>query len=149
LEKLDLSGNKCTHDAGALREAMEALPPSLTELNLHAVGLGDAGLRGVVLPRLAALPRLAYLSLAVNALGAAGFAAVAEALPSLGALETLELPHNRGAGSAGVRALAAALPRAPPSLRYLVVKDCGADAAAVALLEEAGAQLPDLALDAD
>eukprot|EP01047_Picozoa_sp_COSAG01_P113789 COSAG01_NODE_42487_length_439_cov_1.961765_1_plen_86_part_01 len=86
MEKLDLSGNKCTHDAGALREAMEALPPSLTELNLHAVGLGDAGLRGVVLPRLAALPRLASLTLADNALGAAGFAAVAEALPSLGAL---------------------------------------------------------------
>jgi Ran GTPase-activating protein (RanGAP) involved in mRNA processing and transport len=128
LEKLDLSGNKCTHDAGALREAMEALPPSLTELNLHAVGLGDAGLRGVVLPRLAALPRLASLTLADNALGAAGFAAVAEALPSLGALRALNLAYN---------------------LRHLWVKGCGADAAAVALLEEAGAQVPYLELDTD
>ena len=63
------------------------------------------------------------------------------ALPSWGALRGLSLYGNRRAGSAGVRALAAALPGAPPSLARLEVDDCGADAAAVAELERAGARI--------
>ena len=120
-----------------------ALPPTLKTLGLRSVGLGDAGL-GALLPSLRARPALAVLDLGRNELAAEGFGALGAALPSWGALQALFLGSNGRAGSAGVRALAAALPGAPPSLATLWVEDCGADAAAVAELRRAGARIGDL-----
>eukprot|EP01047_Picozoa_sp_COSAG01_P015666 COSAG01_NODE_787_length_13598_cov_17.218535_3_plen_331_part_00 len=133
LEELYLSFNPFGGDAEAVGALAAALPPTLKTLLLGSVGLGDAGL-GALLPSLGALPALEWLSLSSNELGAEGFGALGAALPSWGALRELYLQDNRGAGSAGVRALAAALPGAPPSLARLDVLDCGADAAAVAEL---------------
>jgi hypothetical protein len=113
-----------------------ALPPTLKTLGLGAVGLGDAGL-GALLPSLRGRPALEVLNLSDNELGAEGFGALGTALPSWGALRWLNLSGNPGAGTEGVRALAAALPGAPPSLAELDVDNCGADAAAVAELRVA------------
>jgi Ran GTPase-activating protein (RanGAP) involved in mRNA processing and transport len=143
LEVLDLYANPFGGDAEAVGALAAALPPTLKDLNLTGVGLGNAGL-GALLPSLRALPTLEVLSLCSNELGAEGFGAVGAALPSWAALRELRLQYNRRAGSAGVRALAAALSGAPPSLAALEVMDCGADAAAVAELERAGARIEEL-----
>eukprot|EP01047_Picozoa_sp_COSAG01_P066601 COSAG01_NODE_9226_length_2513_cov_2.409279_1_plen_427_part_00 len=138
LEVLDLYNNPFGGDAKAVGALAAALPPTLKELGLGSVGLGDAGL-GALLPPFRALPALEGLTLHANELGAEGFGALGAALPSWGALQELFLYDNPRAGSAGVRKLAAALPRAPSSLATLDVSDCGADAAAVAELERAAA----------
>eukprot|EP01047_Picozoa_sp_COSAG01_P040563 COSAG01_NODE_3425_length_6110_cov_36.342871_4_plen_737_part_00 len=143
LEELYLSANPFGGDAEAVGALAAALPPTLKELNLYKVGLGDAGL-GALLPSLRALPALEVLDFRSNELGAEGFGAVGAALPSWGALRMLGLSLNRRAGSAGVRALAAALPGAPPSLATLEVLDCGAESAAVAELRRAGARIGNL-----
>jgi hypothetical protein len=140
LERLVLTSDPFGGDAEAVGALAAALPPTLKGLSLTSVGLGDAGL-GALLPSLRALPALEGLGLGDNELGAEGFGALGAALPSWGALRALFLQGNSGAGSAGVRALAVALPGAPPSLATLHVRDCGAGAAAVAELERAGARI--------
>jgi hypothetical protein len=140
LEVLYLNGNRFGGDAAAVGALAAALPPTLKGLDLASVGLGDAGL-GALLPPLRARPALEGLWLQDNELGAEGFGALGAALPSWGALRALHLYRNPRAGSAGVRALAAALPGAPPGLATLAVFGCGADAAARAELRRAGARI--------
>jgi hypothetical protein len=142
LEGLYLGGNRFGGDAEAVRALAAALPPTLKDLRLPSVSLGDAGL-GALLPSLRGRPALELLELSKNQLGAPSFEALGAALPSLRALRRLGL-HNNRAGSAGVRALAVALPGAPPSLATLRVQVCGADAAAAAELRRAGARIKDL-----
>ena len=134
LQALWLTDNRYGGDAEAVRTLAEALPPTLKTLSLFNTGLGDPGL-GALLPHLGALPGLEVLYLNANELGAGGFGALAAALPSLGALRELGLQGNRGAGSAGVRALAAALHGLHTHVQTHA-GGCGADAAAVAELEE-------------
>jgi len=72
------------------------------------------------------------LNVAANNIGGGGFAALAEVLPRMAALEELDLETNKQAGSAGVLAVARAVPLAPKLRHRVLLHECGADETAVA-----------------
>ena len=89
LTTLRVNGNGGLGDAG-LAALARALPPTLRKLYFGATGCGDAGMVAVA----AALPRTAIEALDAfdnPAVGAAGWAALGAALPTLVRLEVLGL----------------------------------------------------------
>eukprot|EP01047_Picozoa_sp_COSAG01_P037613 COSAG01_NODE_3001_length_6737_cov_2.577584_2_plen_117_part_00 len=81
LEELVLGDNPFGGDVEAVGALAVALHPTLKQLWLYSVGLGDAKL-GALLPSLRALPALEKLTLNENELEAEGFGALGAALPS-------------------------------------------------------------------
>lgn len=90
LTDLEVSGNGRLGANGAYVLA-QALPPSLTILDVRNNNIGPAGLLALA-PRLAALPRLRQLDLTSNDLGLhQGIATVLDTIPRLTELEELDL----------------------------------------------------------
>eukprot|EP01045_Picozoa_sp_COSAG04_P007510 COSAG04_NODE_394_length_15124_cov_10.557005_16_plen_382_part_00 len=118
-------------DAGVAALA-KALPPTLESLDIDTTGCGDDGLVSLA-AALPALGRLTKLDCGYNAATARGWVALAGALPSLPALESLVLEGCTGMGAEGVAALAAAVPNCP-QLRILELTECQLTAGQVSTL---------------
>ena len=111
----------------------DALPPTLSHLNLSNTGCGDGGMVAIA----AAMPAVVSLTVlfcAANpAVGEAGWVALGAALPRLPKLRELHLVDCTGMCDGGAATLAVALPRAV-SLRDLDLTGCYiGDAGAAAL----------------
>ena len=146
LTRLNVSINNIG-DAG-LTTLASVLPTTLRYLTFGDTRCGTVGMRAMAaaLPR---LRRLQYLSCAANAhahpvIGDAGWEALADALPQLTELATLDA-SSCNMGSAGGMAIAAALPRCRSTLSRLVLSynvDLIRDESACTALEQAWGSVP-------
>jgi hypothetical protein len=124
LRALNASGNAGLGDDGVVELLRLELPPTLEELYLANVGLGDAGMAALA----AALPAMSALrTLSVNANPAVaerGWAALGAALPQLPALSSLQAEECVGMRDSGAAALAVGIPGAL-SLETVNLHGCG------------------------
>ena len=109
LKVLNVSGNTLLGDKG-VTELLPLLLPTLEELYVANIGLGDRGLE-VLAAKLPAVPALAVFSCNSNpnVLGR-GWTALGTALPELAALKSLQAEESSGMRDTGAAALAVGIP---------------------------------------
>lgn len=121
LQTLDVSGNRLF--CGGVAVLARMLPTTLLELRMNGVGCRDTGMMelAAVLP---ILTNLRFLDCSFNGnIRTDGWAALATAMPQMPTLLKVEAAGCIGIGGAGMKALAAGLPRAA-ALQHLDLNWC-------------------------